>query len=54
MWPRDVPHCRNIFLEITFGGPCRHFGEAELGYYGTVRNKNGNNENKEKGSGEIF
>jgi len=25
-WPRDVPRCRNIFLEITIRGPCKHLG----------------------------
>ena len=23
--PRDVPHCRNIFLEISTVDPCKHF-----------------------------
>ena len=40
------------FLEITNGGPCKHFGGTDLGCYGTVRNKNSHNESNEKGSGE--
>ena len=52
IWPRDAPHCRNTFLEITIGGPVSISGGTELGYYGTVRNKN--SETNEKGSGEII
>jgi len=33
---------------------CKLFGEAELGYYCTVRKKNSHNETNEKGCGEII
>jgi len=53
IWPQDVPHCRNIFLEITITRALSISG-SKVGYYGTVRNKNSNSETNEKGSGEII
>jgi len=39
-------------LEITIVGPCKHFWEANLSCYNTVKNKNSHNETNEKASGE--
>jgi len=46
--------CRyfEIFFINHHWGPCRHFGGADLGYFGTVRNKHGCNETNEKRTGE--
>jgi len=36
------------------GASVKHFREAELDYYGTIRKRNSHNETNEKGSGEII
>jgi len=51
IWPRDVLLFRNIFYNHHWG-PCRHFGGADLGYYGMVRNKHSRSETNEKRTGE--
>jgi len=43
-----------FFRNRPLGSPVSILGRAELGCYGTVRNKNSHNETNEKGSVEVI
>jgi len=42
-----------FFRNHHWGAPVSILGEAKLGYYGTVRNKNSHNENTEKAAVKL-